>query len=150
MTSPTGNSKGFTLIELLIVLLIVGIMVSMAAISVKTARPSATQTLFNQMKNQFHLVVDFSQLRNVDLRIDIDSVEKDNDIYHQIKIQQLNPNDGKWYKSKDITPKGLKWKNNAVFMSVETIFVTPSGFVTPAIVKFELDGETYQIDTSKL
>lgn len=150
MTSPAGNSKGFTLIELLIVLLIVGIMVSVTAISIKTARPSATQTLFSQMKNQFQSVVNFSQLRNVNLRIDIDSIEKDDNIYHQAKIQQLNPNDGKWFENKTITPKGLKWENDAVSMSVETVFIFPNGFITPAIVQFEFDDESYQFDTSKL
>jgi len=150
MTSTTGNSKGFTLIELLIVLLIVGIMVSIATISIKAARPSTTQMLFNQMKSQFHSVVDFSQLRNIDLRIDIDTVEKDNKIHYQVTIQQLNPNDGKWYKNKAIAPKVIKWENNIVSMSVETVFIAPNGFITPAIVEFKLDDETYQFDTSKL
>ncbi|NYT28108.1 MAG: prepilin-type N-terminal cleavage/methylation domain-containing protein [Candidatus Thiodubiliella endoseptemdiera] len=150
MTLTTGNNKGFTLIELLIVLLIVGIMVSVAAISIKKATPSDTQKLFNQMKIQFHLMADFSQLKNVDLRINIDTIGKDGNIYYHTKIQQLNPDNGKWEENKTLFPKRLKWKNNAVSMSVETVFFMPNGFITPALVKFESEDEAYQFNSSKL
>ena len=47
-TSATG-SKGFTLIELLIVLLIIGVIASIAMLSINTTRPSATQILYSQL-----------------------------------------------------------------------------------------------------
>lgn len=149
MTSTTGNNKGFTLVEMLVVLLIIGVMVSIATISIKAARPSNTQTLFNNIKNQFRLAIDFSQLRNTHLRIGINSIEKDGDS-HQTKIQQLAPSNGKWRDNISIMPNTLKWQNDSVSMNVDTVFILPNGFITPAIVKFKFDDESYQFDTTKL
>lgn len=148
--STTGTSRGFTLIELLIVLLIVGIMTSLAAISLKTARPSTTKVLFNQMQNQFRSAINFSQFRNVDLRIKFIEKKKEEDSHYQTEIRQFTPEDGKWIENKNIAEKVLTWENNTVSMEAENIMITPDGFITPTIVTFKFDDESYQFDTEKL
>ncbi|MBA5249358.1 MAG: prepilin-type N-terminal cleavage/methylation domain-containing protein [Gammaproteobacteria bacterium] len=148
--STTGTSRGFTLIELLIVLLIVGIMTSLAAISLKVARPSTTKILFNQMKNQFRSAINFSQFRNVDLRIKFIEKKEDKASYYQTEIRQLTPKDGKWIENKSIAEKALTWKNNTVSMDVENIMIAPDGTITPATISFKLDDESYQFETKKL
>jgi prepilin-type N-terminal cleavage/methylation domain-containing protein len=155
MTSLTGN-KGFSLIEILIVTTIVAILVSVAAISIKAARPSDTQILFNDIRNTVKSAIDLAQLTNIDIRIDIVTVKKDSEdekneeVYHVLQIKKLNSENGKWEKKLPFQLKQLQWENALVSNNFDTIFISPNGFITPSIISVKFDDELYEFETIKL
>lgn len=150
-----GNkNNGFTLVELLVVLLIIGILSSVAVISINAARPSKSQQLFNKLKNQFQLSVDHAQLKNVSLQLFIQPLEnkddKEEDIYYQLKIQQFNSDSGKWNDHSGLMSKLPKWKNTQISNEQNIISILPNGFITPGIFELQAGEKSYQFDTTKL
>jgi len=137
-TSTTG-SKGFTLVELLIVLLIIGVITTVATLSINAARPSQAQLLFNQLKNQATLSQQTAQLKNINLRIVISE--------NQSKVERLNPKTHAWTISKIPI---VKWENIAISSDEPKILISPNGYTTPSFISFIQDGNQYQFNPSLL
>jgi len=135
----TIGSKGFTLIELLIVLLIIGVITSVATLSINAARPSQAQLLFNQLKNQVISSSKNSQLRNIKLRL----VIADN----QSKVERFNPQTQQWEAS-NISP--LKWKDIEVTSKESKILILPNGYITPSVISLDKNNADYQFNPSLL
>ena len=137
-TSITG-SKGFTLVELLIVLLIVGVITSVAMLSINAARPSQAQLLFNQLKNQVISSQKTAQLKNVQLRLIITN--------DQSKVERLNPQTQQWIPS---NIPSLRWKNITLTSEDSEIFILPNGFVTSSVISLNQGEINYQFNPSLL
>ena len=137
MKIPTSaiGTKGFTLIELLIVLLIIGIVSSVATLSVNAARPSQAQTLYKQLQNQLHQSQKIAQFKNINLRLMIED--------HQSKIEQLNPTTQQWLG----TPENgvVKWQGIEVDSSEPLIYISPNGHTTPFILSVRKDNESFNL-----
>jgi type II secretion system protein H len=134
LTSVVGN-KGFTLIELLIVLLIIGIVTSIATLSVNTARPSEVQTLYKQLQKQLHQSQKTAQLKNINLRLII----KDN----QSKIERRNPSTQQWLETSQINT--IKWQDIEVNPSELLLYIFPNGYTTPFSLTISHDNESYKL-----
>ncbi len=137
-TSITG-SKGFTLVELLIVLLIVGVITSVAMLSINAARPSQAQLLFNQLKNQVVMSQKTAQLKNVQLRL----IFVDN----QSNVEKLNPQSQQWESSNIAS---VEWKNITISSDELEISILPNGYITPSVISLEQDNTHYQFNSSLL
>ena len=137
-TSITG-SKGFTLVELLIVLLIVGVITSVAMLSINAARPSQAQLLFNQLKNQVVMSQKTAQLKNVQLRL----IFVDN----QSNVEKLNPQSQQWESSNIAS---VEWKNITISSDELEISILPNGYITPSVISLEQDNTYYQFNSSLL
>jgi prepilin-type N-terminal cleavage/methylation domain-containing protein len=137
-TSITG-SKGFTLVELLIVLLIVGVITSVAMLSINAARPSQAQLLFNQLKNQVVMSQKTAQLKNVQLRL----IFVDN----QSNVEKLNPQSQQWESSNIAS---VEWKNITISSDELEISILPNGYITPSVISLEQDNTRYQFNSSLL
>lgn len=135
-TSIAGN-KGFTLIELLIVLLIIGVVITFATLSINTARPSATQTLFKQLQNQLQQSQQLAQLKNINLRLVIKG--------NQSELEQLNPATQQWIKNTEIPT--LKWQDIEVQSDESVINIFPNGHTTSTSLSVTLGNESYQLNT---
>jgi type II secretion system protein H len=135
-TSIAGN-KGFTLIELLIVLLIIGVVITFATLSINTARPSATQTLFKQLQNQLQQSQQLAQLKNINLRLVIKG--------NQSELEQLNPATQQWIKNTEIPT--LKWQDIEVQSDESVINIFPNGYTTSTSLSVTLGNESYQLKT---
>jgi type II secretion system protein H len=135
-TSIAGN-KGFTLIELLIVLLIIGVVITFATLSINTARPSATQTLFKQLQNQLQQSQQLAQLKNINLRLVIKG--------NQSELEQLNPATQQWIKNTEIPT--LKWQDIEVQSDESVINIFPNGYTTSTSLSVTLGNESYQLNT---
>ncbi len=134
-TSTTGN-KGFTLIELLIVLLIIGVITSIATLSINTVRPTPTQVLYAQFQNQLELAQKTAQLKNIHLQLILKPKIS--------TVIQLDPITQQWYKNNEIP--ALQWQNITVQSSKPEISILPNGFTTPATLSFTLGSESYLLD----
>jgi len=138
MRIPTSiiGSRGFTLIELLIVLLIIGVITSVATLSINTARLPDGQILYSQLQNQLHLAKQTAQLKNVNLRLTL----KENQSF----AEQLDPSTQQWHKNNEISP--LDWNNTIVTTSTSQIFVFPNGHTIPGSYSISIDGEPYTLN----
>ncbi len=134
--SATKN-KGFTLVELLIVLLVIGIITTVAMLSINAARPSPMQLLLAQFKNQVQLSKHTAQLKNLDIRILITS--------NQSSVERLNPKTQKWEVS---NIPALTWKEVSVSTDQVTITISPNGYITPAFINMSHKGESHRFNTS--
>jgi prepilin-type N-terminal cleavage/methylation domain-containing protein len=137
-TSITG-SKGFTLVELLIVLLIIGVITSVATLSINTARPSQAQLLFNQLKNQVMMSQKIAQLKNAQLRITITE--------SQSKVDRLNPQTQQWESS---NIPSINYMNILVTSDESEILILPNGYITPSDISFDQNNTNYQFNPSLL
>ena len=136
--SITG-SKGFTLVELLIVLLIIGVITSVATLSINTARPSQAQLLFNQLKNQVMMSQKIAQLKNAQLRITITE--------SQSKVDRLNPQTQQWESS---NIPSINYMNILVTSDESEILILPNGYITPSDISFDQNNTNYQFNPSLL
>ncbi|CAC9437794.1 hypothetical protein BSPLISOX_2626 [uncultured Gammaproteobacteria bacterium] len=133
--SAAKHSAGFTLIELLVVVIIIGILTSLATLSINLAKPSAVKSL--KIKIQSHIVSmqNHSQLYNKPMRL----------IFHSNKMQSLTLNESSWEPNK-ILPI-LEFGSVAVGSDVDTIKILPNGFITQASILLSKDGESSTINT---
>jgi len=132
----TTGSRGFSVIELLVVLLIIGVIASIATLSINTARPSTTQILYSQLQNQLELAQKIAQLKNIHLRLIVET--------SQSTVEQLNPITQQWFESTEIP--SLQYQDILVQSSVGQIIISPSGYTTPAILSVTLGNESYQLN----
>lgn len=146
-----SNQKGFTLVELLVVLFIIGIITSVATISINAARPSKTQSLYNKVKSQFEDSIYLAQLYNLRISINIKEQKRgEDDFYKIVQIQQFNHGNGKWY-NKQIGKNGvMQFDNDEMTMTAEKIFIEANGAITPATVEFSWEDEFYEFETNEL
>ena len=134
-TSITG-SKGFTLIELLIVLLIIGVLASFTTLSINTVRPSESQVLFNNLQNQLSQSQKIAQLKNVNLRLNINNKRS--------MIEQLEPETQMWINLPETQP--LQWQNIDLAPSESIIYISPNGQTTSFSLKISDVNESYLLE----
>lgn len=157
-TLTTGISlkinKGFTLIELLVVVVIVGILASFVALSVKLAKPSAINSLRVKMQQQIEWVSTYVQLYNQPIRLQV-SQDKMQAFSFQPKISKDKDNKimplkkSFWQPNSKLQP--LIFKSVKVSISkahtarkdidVETIEILPNGFITDATISLSQGDE---------
>ena len=135
LTSTTGI-KGFTLIELLIVLLIIGVLASFTTLSINTVRPSESQVLFNNLQNQLSQSQKIAQLKNVNLRLNINNKRS--------MIEQLEPETQMWINLPKTQP--LQWQNIALAPSESIIYISPNGQTTSFSLKISDGNESYLLE----
>jgi prepilin-type N-terminal cleavage/methylation domain-containing protein len=139
-TSAIKN-KGFTLVELLVVLLIIGVIASIATLSINTARPSQVQLLFSQLKNQVLSSKKTAQLKNIKLRLIITD--------NQSTVEHHNPQNGQWVSHNNTVPKS-KLKGAIITSEKSKILFFPNGYVTSSVISLSQAGVTYQFNPSSL
>ena len=135
LTSITGI-KGFTLIELLIVLLIIGVLASFTTLSINTVRPSESQILFKNLQNQLSQSQKIAQLKNVNLRLNINNKRS--------MIEQLEPETQMWINLPKTQP--LQWQNIALAPSESIIYISPNGQTTSFFLKISDGNESYLLE----
>lgn len=135
------KNKGFTLVELLIVLLIIGVIASVATLSINAARPSQAQLLFSQLKNQALSLKKTAQLKNIKFRLIITD--------SQSTVERRNPQNEQW-ESHDSTPLKFKAKNVVITSEKSKILFFPNGYVTSSIISLTQAGVTYQFNPNSL
>lgn len=155
------RSAGFTLIELLIVVLIVGVISSLAAYSMQIVSEQNQNSLMNQWENQVKSVKNKAKMYNFRMRIGLKTNPKSNqqEIFTQYwtnKNQQnneknydvdynlINTNPSQnWSWQDDLELEDMTFDDDdLVLMDEKFISIFPNGFVSDGSICF--NGECWE------
>lgn len=125
------RSGGFTLIELLVVVAIVGILVSLAGLSIRLAQPSAVNVLQAKIQQKITSAQNHSQFYNRPIRL----------LFDEKKIQVLTRKESLWKPSQSLP--ALAFGSVTVSADVDVIEILPNGFITRASITLSEGDDTH-------
>jgi prepilin-type N-terminal cleavage/methylation domain-containing protein len=132
-TNFLGNNKGFTLIEVLIVLAIVGVLMSVATISLNALLTSPVQEFKDKFNISFANVEKFTQHYNKASTISFNTKQK------KVQFYYFDSTTDKWLINTHIPE--LLFNDLEILSDVQTIVIRPNGFVSGANITISQNKE---------
>lgn len=116
------KNKGFTLIEILVVLAIIGVIMGISTVGLKSLSTSPQKIFSEKLKTSINTVKNFSKNYNLESKILFDDKKK------QVVFYFLNAKNGNWQLNTKIP--ALHFQNVEFLDSMTDIIIKPNGYIS--------------------